>query len=103
MSLVGSVPTPYIWDDRADFRDVAKQIEALYNLKINNTKEYTKVSKEAREWATSDESMMSAKWMSKNVIDTVEETFATWKLKTKHQFVKIEKLPAKKLVHKLVY
>ena len=103
MSLVGSVPTPYIWDDRADFRDVAKQIEALYNLKMNNTEEYTKVSKEAREWATSDESMMSAKWMSKNVIDTVEETFATWKPKTKHQFIKIEKLPAKKLVHKLVY
>jgi len=103
MSLVGSIPTPYIWDDRADFRDIAKQIEALYNLKVTTPENYAKVSKEAREWTTSDESMMSAKWMSKNVIDTVEETLATWKPRVKHEFIKIKKLPVKKLVHKLHY
>ena len=46
---------------------------------------------------------MSARWMSKNVIDTVEETLATWKPRAKHEFIKVEKLPVKKLVHKLTY
>lgn len=103
MSLVGSVPTPYIWDDRADFRDIAVQLEKVYNLKMLSPKKYKKISKEAREWVTSDESMMSARWMSKNIIDSVEATFANWTPRPKHEFIKIEKLPKKKIVHKLTY
>ena len=64
---------------------------------------YEVVSKEAREWVTSDEAMMSARWMSKNVIDSVEATFKNWTPRAKHEFVKIEKLPKKKIVHKLTY
>jgi hypothetical protein len=41
--------------------------------------------------------------MSKNVIDTVEETLAAWKPKPNHEFIKITKLPKKKIVHKLTY
>jgi glycosyltransferase involved in cell wall biosynthesis len=103
MSIVGSVQTPYIFDDRADFRDVATQIEAAYDLKVNNPEKYIEVSKAARKWVTSDESMMTANWMSKNVIDTVEETLAAWKPKPNHEFIKITKLPKKKIVHKLTY
>lgn len=103
MSLVGSVPTPYIWDDRADFRDIAIQLKAVYDLKVNRPEEYKKASKEAREWVTSDESMMSARWMSKNVIDTIEETLTTWKPRANYEFIKIDKLPKKKIVHKLTY
>lgn len=103
MSIVGSVPTPYIFDDRADFRDIADQIKAAYELKINNPEKYEQVSKEAREWVTSDESMMSARWMCKNVIDTIEETLATWKPRPNYEFIKIEKLPKKKIVHPLTY
>jgi glycosyltransferase involved in cell wall biosynthesis len=103
MSIVGSVQTPYIFDDRADFRDIAAQIEAVYELKVNRPEEYKEISKAAYEWVTSDEAMMSAKLMSKNVIDTVEETFATWKPKPKHEFIKVTKLDKKKIVHKAVY
>ena len=103
MSLVGSVPTPYIWDDRADFRDIAVQLEEVYDLKMLSPKKYEEVSKEAREWVVSDESMMSARWMSKNVIDTVEATFENWTPRPKHEFIKVEKLPKKKIVHKLTY
>ena len=103
MSLVGSIPTPYIWDDRMDFRDIAKQIEKVYDLKTNSTEEYQEICKAAREWATSDESMQSASWMCKNVIDAVEQTFKKWKPRPKHEFIKIEKLPNKKIVHPLVY
>ncbi len=100
MSIVGSIPTPYIFDDRVDFRDVAKAIEEVYSL---SPEERAKRGMAARKWVTSDESMMSARWMSKNVIDTIEETFATWKPREKFEFIKIDKLPRKKIVHPLVY
>ena len=32
MSIVGSIPTPYIFDDRADFRDIANAIEEVQKL-----------------------------------------------------------------------
>jgi len=41
--------------------------------------------------------------MSKNVIDTFEETLATWTPRPSYEFIKIEKLPRKKLVHPLTY
>lgn len=103
MSLVGSVPTPYIWDDRADFKDIADQIEAAYELKTQRPEEYAEVSKEAREWVTSDESMMSARWMSKNVIQAIDQTLEEWVPRSRYELIKVEQLPAKKIVHKLVY
>lgn len=103
MSMVGSIPTPYIWDDRADFRDIAKQIKAVYDLKANDPKEYEEVGKAAREWVTSDESMMSASNMCNNVIKAIDETIQSWKPKPRYEFMKIEKLPRKKMVHPLIY
>jgi hypothetical protein len=32
MSIVGSIPTPYIFDDRVDFRQVAEAIKKIYDL-----------------------------------------------------------------------
>lgn len=100
MSIVGSIPTPYIFDDRADFREIAKAIEEVYRL---DGEDRTQRGLEARKWVTSDESMMSARWMSKNVIDTIEETLTNWKPRAKYEFTKIKALPRKKLVHPLVY
>jgi hypothetical protein len=100
MSIVGSIPTPYIFDDRADFREIATAIEEVYNLspearEANGLK--------GREWVTSEESMQSARMMSKNVIDGIDETFATWKPRAKHELIKIEKQPRKKALHPIVY
>ena len=100
MSIVGSIPTPYIFDDRADFRDIAKAIEEVYSLESD---ERERRGQKAREWATSQESMQSASSMCKNVIDGVEETFAKWKPRKKHELIKVEKVPRKKALHKLVY
>jgi len=100
MSIVGSIPTPYIFDDRADFRDIADRMEEVLNLTPTQKAE---VAKAAREWVTSDEAMMTAKWMCRNVISTVEDTFVNWTPRPAHEFIKIEKQPRKKLVHKLVY
>jgi glycosyltransferase involved in cell wall biosynthesis len=100
LSLVGSVPTPYIFDDRADFRDIAKAIEEVYNL---SPEERQRKGLKAREWVTSDESMMSAKNMCKNVINSIDTTFDTWKPKPTFELLKFEKLPRKKLLHPLTY
>jgi len=90
MSLVGSIPTPYIFDDRACPHDIATQIENLYNLKKENIEEYNSICEDAREWVTSEESMQSAKFMSKNVIDTIEETFEKWTPRGKFELIKVE-------------
>jgi glycosyltransferase involved in cell wall biosynthesis len=103
LSIVGSIPTPYIWDDRADFRDIAKQMEKVYDIKVNKPDEYKEIGKAAREWVTSDESMMSARMMCSNVIDTINQTFEKWKPRKKYEFIKIESLKRKSILHPIVY
>ena len=100
MSIVGSIPTPYIFDDRCDFRDVAKAIEEVYNLPQD---ERQKRGMEAREWVLSDESMMSAKHMCDNVISTVNETLSNFTPRKNFELIKTQKLERKKIVHPLVY
>ena len=100
MSIVGSIPTPYIFDDRCDFRDVAKAIEEVYAIP---QEERTARGLEGRDWVLSKESMMSAKHMCDNVISAIEETFANFKPKKNFELIKTEKLPRKKIVHKLMY
>ena len=100
LSIVGSIPTPYIFDDRCDFREVAKAIEEVYNLSVE---ERESRGMNGRKWAQSEESMMSAEKMAKNVIDCLEETFETFKPRPSFELIKTEKLPRKKITHKLVY
>jgi glycosyltransferase involved in cell wall biosynthesis len=100
ISIVGSIPTPYIYDDRCDFRDVAKAIEECYNL---SPEERNRKGMAAREWVLSDESMMSAAHMCDNVISTINQTINTFKPKKQFELIKTEKLERKKIVHPLVY
>ena len=100
MSLVGSVPTPYIWDDRADFRDIAKAIKQVYDMP---REERHKRGMSAREWVQSDESKMSARKMCETFISTTNKTFETFKSRPSFELIKIEKLPRKKLTHPLTY
>jgi glycosyltransferase involved in cell wall biosynthesis len=92
ISLIGSPPTPYIFDDRCDFRDVANQLAAAYSLKMEDANEYNKLGDAAREWVTSDESMMSARKMCENIIEGFEETFKKWTPRPAFDFYKIEDL-----------
>ena len=101
LSLVGSVPTPYIWDDRCDFRDVAKAIREVYDTP---KAERERRGKLGRDWVTSDESMQSARLMCKNAIDIIDETFDKWKPRHKFELIKIDSpLKKKHIKHKLIY
>ena len=99
-SIVGSIPTPYILDDRCSFIDVAKAIEEVYSLP---QEERVERGLEGRKWALSNESMMSAEHMCDNVISVIEETFDKFKPRKKFELIKTEKLPRKKIAHPLVY
>ena len=100
-SIVGSIPTPYILDDRCSFIDAAEKLEKVYNMPIE---ERERRGMKAREWVLSKESMMSAEHMCDNVIESVEETFVKFKPRKKFELIKTEqKLPKNKIVHPLVY
>jgi glycosyltransferase involved in cell wall biosynthesis len=99
-SIVGSIPTPYILDDRASFVDAAEKLEFVYNM---SAEERFERGLAGREWVLSEEAMMSAKHMCDNVIECVDETFEKFKPRKKFELIKIEKLPKNKIVHKLVY
>jgi len=100
ISIVGSIPTPYIYDDRCDFRDVARAIQEIYAL---DPKDRNQKGLKGREWVTSEESMMSAKNMCQNVIKSINTTFDTFKPRKTFELIKTEKLKRKSIKHKLVY
>jgi len=101
ISLIGSVPTPYIFDDRCDFRDVAKVIEQVYNL---SPEERNRRGMKGREWALGDEAQFTAVKMCDKIINVIDKTFDTWKPRKHFELIKIDKeYPKKKLKHKLIY
>jgi glycosyltransferase involved in cell wall biosynthesis len=90
LSLVGSQPTPYIFDDRITPEDIAEQISVLYGLKTITPQNFEERGKAAREWVTSDESMMSARWMSKNVISGIEETLEKFQPRYSYELIHVK-------------
>jgi glycosyltransferase involved in cell wall biosynthesis len=71
-SIQGSPQTPYIFDDRANFRDVADAIQYWYDI---SPEERTRRGNAGHDWVCGDESNMSAKGMSRRMSDCIEECF----------------------------
>ena len=90
LSIVGSIPTPYIFDDRAEPFDIAAQITALYDTKMIMPEQYKEECKAAYEWVTSDESMQSARLMCKNIIEGIDETFDKWTPRHRFELIQVE-------------
>jgi len=100
ISIQGSPPTPYIFDDRADFREAADAIMKVYEM---GKEERERRGKLGHKWVTSDESMMTSSNMCKNIIKHIDQVFDTWKPKSKFEFIKTEPLKKKHIRHKLIY
>jgi len=100
ISLVGSVPTPYIFDDRCAPEDVARAICEVYDMP---KEERDARGLLAREWVTSDESGMSARQMCENVIDAMNESFEKFTPRPRFEVHKITDRPKKRITHKLIY
>ena len=85
-SLMGSIPTPYIFDDRPDFEDAADKIKEWYEV---DTKERDKCGIKGHKFVMSDDAMMSAKAMSQNFIDHMDRGFEEFKPRKKFDIFEV--------------
>ena len=74
-SIQGSPMTPYIFSDRTNFKDVADAMQYWYDMPIEERNECAEAG---YEWATGEESNMSAKNMSALMIKCIEDCFNKW-------------------------
>jgi len=84
-SLTGSVPTPYIWDDKIDVTELSEKMEKVYNTP---TKELTKNGLEGRR-AFIEDMGLSQSNMCQQLINGVESTFKNFKPRKRYELFKI--------------
>ena len=99
-TLVGSPPTPYIYDDHHNINDVVDQIMKLYKM---SKEERKSIGKKGYDWAKSEEAGFTSEIMSNRVMDAMEELFTTWKPREKYEFLKDTDYEKRVLPHKLIY
>jgi len=75
-ALMGSIPTPYIFDDRCRFDDAAERIKEWYDM---SKEERDACGLNGHEYVMSKEVMMSTKAMAQNFIDHMDNAFEMWK------------------------
>jgi glycosyltransferase involved in cell wall biosynthesis len=97
-SVAGSVPTPYIFDDRCNPEDAALAIEKMYNY---SKEEREEIGRAGYDWALGDEANMTAEKMSNRVIEVLDKGFENFKPRQSFDFYTIEDRPAKYIEHKL--
>ena len=76
MNLQGSIPTPYIFDDRCNTRDVADAMMYWYGTDVEWREKY---GLEGRDWVMSKEAGMSAESMCNTIGDAMQLVIDNWK------------------------
>lgn len=76
INLQGSIPTPYIFDDRCDIRDVAV---ALYEWYTTPADEREACGQAGRDWVTSAEAGMTAEAMCAGIGNAMANVLEHWK------------------------
>ena len=84
-TMAGSVPTPYIWDDKVDVYDVATAMEEMYNKPKEELKE---AGLKGREMFIGEMGLVNTN-MCQTLIDGIEETFENWKPRRRYELFKI--------------
>ena len=84
-SMVGSIPTPYIFDDRCRFDDAAQAIKDWYDEGPEKRQKY---GMKGHEFVMSDEAMMSATAMCQNFMDHMDTAFEKWKPRKRYSIFK---------------
>jgi glycosyltransferase involved in cell wall biosynthesis len=84
-STTGSVPTPYIFDDRVDFEDITPLIVEWYNTP---KKDRDAAALKGREWMLG-EGILSREAMCKTLVDGMEGAFENWKPKEKFKLIEL--------------
>ena len=84
-SLTGSVPTPYIWDDKIDVIELSEKMEKVYNTP---KEELNKNGLEGRR-AFIEDMGLSQSNMCQQLINGVESTFKNFKPRKRYELFKI--------------
>jgi glycosyltransferase involved in cell wall biosynthesis len=100
ISLQGSPPTPYIFDDRCEASDAAKKIYEVWEM---GTEERKLRGEKGRKWALGEEAGFTSEQMSYNIIKNIDQLFSTWKPRKKYDLCKVENKTVDKITHNLVY
>jgi len=79
ISLQGSVPTPYIWDDRCEPQDAAVCLKEFYNMGREERKRLGSLGTEFCE-----ENLMTSKAMGQEFISSMNGAFENWKPKGRY-------------------
>ncbi len=85
-SLQGSVPTPYIFDDRPRWEDAAVRIGEWYDTP---KEERVKAGLKGREYLLKEEVGMSAKHMSNRFVEHMDTAFEKWKPRKRFELHKV--------------
>ncbi len=85
-SLQGSPPTPYIFDDRADWIDAADSIQYFYDM---SSEERQECGFKGHEFVTGDDAMMSARHMGQLFIDHMETAFEKWTPRKRYEVLEV--------------
>ena len=99
-SAQGSIPTPYIFDDRCKFEDAAKQIRAIYDL---DPAERKAKGLKGMEWALGDEAGFTTEHQAERVIEAFTTLFDTWEGREKFDITNATEFTGRHLNHKLIY
>ncbi len=84
-STTGSVPTPYIFDDRVDFEDIAPLIMDWYKM---GREERKKMGLKGRKHFLG-EGKLSREAMCDALIEGMETAFENWKPKEKFKVIEL--------------
>ena len=84
-SLQGSIPTPFIFDDRPSFEDFADVIKQWYDM---GDEERTRCGQLGHEFVMSDDAMMSAEAMSNLFIEHMDRAFDKWSPRKRYTIYK---------------
>jgi hypothetical protein len=91
ISIQGSVPTPYIADDRCDYIDAAT---AISEARLLGKEERDRRGLLGREWVTSKEAGMSSQNMASNFMMSMDYLLKNYEPRVRYQIIKIK--PRKK-------
>jgi len=85
-TIVGSLPTPYIFEDIASFRDITDRLIEVYSLDKNDLQDK---GLKGREWVLGPESKMSLDYMAEGFINEIDTLLSEWKVRPNYTINKI--------------
>jgi glycosyltransferase involved in cell wall biosynthesis len=100
ISIVGSPPTPYIFDDRCRWEDAAERLTEVFNLSKEERQER---GMEGYKWATGNEAGFTSRHQAKRFISYTDKLFNTWKSREKYELINANEFKKPVLNHKLIY